>query len=203
MDDYELRFQVSHGPDVSSIKDRDELAHKTFDMCMEAMMEAKQQLSRNGPDDLSPKVIYIPERGNPVFIHPVAVGGNYEPDPPEMLAATLTVAWAEVGAPSLIAFCSEAWMKVFEEGEDVPADYQRGDFARDPKGVEVLSVCMVYRRGHGLRSLYQVQPFHYGDGTVIFDERPDIVEEALKEGEIGGRMTEIMRRAFMVEGLMN
>ena len=181
----------------------DSFAEMLFSVTMESMMEAKVEHSRNGPADLDPKIMYIAEgQSGMTMIAPIVIGP--EMPPPAVLQATLGQARQNLGPPLFVAFACEAWMKLFEHDKRERFDqenYQRGDFAKDPEGVECLTLAIVHRQPTGgLRMMYTSQPYHYGDGTVIFDEAFTLDTEGQMgdEAAMEGSITSIIRQAFEI-----
>lgn len=192
--DFPFRFRHVHIP----LEDMPEFALQIRDHMLTAAMAAKIELTRNGPEDLGPQVVYVSaDKPALAMIQPVVIGDDIEP--PMLLDLTLQAARNEFGKPALVAFMAEAYMREFGPDEDLDPDYERGDFQRDPRAKECLNLIIVYRLPDGGVSNYDSMiTFYYADGTVQFDEPRHLTDEGDPE-QSAGLLLEVMKGHFAIE----
>lgn len=74
--------------------------------------------------------------------------------------------------PTGLVFCADAFMKTPKDGARHLKDYERGDFQQEfEAGSTDVTECLICVAAVGLDDTSaKVQPYHYQDGKVIFDD---------------------------------
>ena len=186
---------------VASLDELPEMADFMMRTIKESYMQAKVEVTRNGPQDLEPRIMYMPITLDSMMgIVPVLPPGV---DPPTGLGLALLAARQKFGAPAMVMFMSEAYMKIFDSEDRTAFEaemehHQRGDWVNDPTASECLTIHLAHLMPDGItvRYLFTNIPFRYEDGSVTFGDI-HYVDSEDKDAELGeGVMSDVIFAAF-------
>jgi hypothetical protein len=166
--------------------DPDAFGRRLTEMTIQADRELKIDITKDGPEDIPNRVMYMPAANdNCNIVVPATLG--MEIPAPDVIAISGSMANQEFGPPFLVAWLAEAYVQAWIDPNDPDIPTERGQLtqrfmAGDKSVLECLSITTVHRRAdNSFRVLAVSQAYRYVNGSVIFDEETWV--DSLEIGE--------------------
>jgi hypothetical protein len=174
-----------------------------FDRAVTTAREQKEEFVRDGPCDIEDQCVVILPQGAfhcPIRTMCEGMGIN----PPEAIAVSMVALAERMGQPIAVLVLIETVYRIKAQGERKP---ERGELAEawhagtDINIKEALTVVVATP----LRVAVEFMPYHYGDGSVMWDEgsRRELGSNEgwpVAEVDDGTGVTEAVRAAFSKKG---
>jgi len=174
-----------------------------FEALIELARETKEELVVNGPEDLPVLATVVTDAGGMQLpVQQMCEGMDIRP--PEALAINMQITRQVFGTPiAVMCLMETVYVKAEteEEAEDQIAQHQVGEmsqrFFEGDRSVREALVMTIATRD---RYASEFMPFHYGDGTVVWDEGARTEIEGWPDVELRERVAEAIQFAFRQEG---
>lgn len=172
-----------------------------FKAGVDAARELKEEAVINGPEDIPMLVTAIMPHG--AFQLPIdQMCEGMHVRPPEALAAALQVVTSALGRPIAVIMLLETLFKEVKTEEERPP-HRTGEFAErwDRGDREGLREALVVTFATPTQFRSEFMPYHYGDGSVVWDEGSTTdIEGWPDNAESSGNVEEAIAVAFRQEG---
>jgi len=168
-----------------------------FETSAQVAREIKEAITINGPEDIPILVTVITDTGS-MELPVQQMCDQMDMRPPEVLAINLKISRQVVGMPiAVMCLMETVYVKLRDEHEE----YERGALAdRFYRGDRTVAEALVMTIATRDRYASEFMPFHYGDGSVVWDEGARTEIEGWPEVELHERIAEAIQIAFRQEG---
>jgi len=168
-----------------------------FDHAVSTAREYKEAITTNGPEDMPDQCIAVLPQGH--FHCPIeAMCEGMDIRPPDAIALSLQALRQSMGQPiAVLVLVETVYRHIEHDAPPLPTGalseaWQRGDQSIH----EALTVAM----GTPHRYAVEFMPYHYGDGTVVWDEGTRREYDDWPDHEVHENVAEAVRMAFTQEG---
>jgi hypothetical protein len=172
-----------------------------FTRAVDAAREFKEMVVTNGPEDLPTLATAIMPHG--AFQLPIdQMCDGMQVRPPEALAAALQVVTSALGRPIAVILLLETLYRRFEPDEEVRPPLRAGELSErwNDGDREGLAEALVVTFATSVQYRSEFMPYHYGDGSVVWDEGSTTDLEEWPDGDLTGNVEMAIAVAFRQEG---